>query len=160
MRMRSGRVQNSPHLDAVDLGIIDILRGNGRATNQDIAERLSITAATVSSRLKRLEESKVMRVVTVTDFAAMGYDVLFAIGVKVRGRPVADVARDFAQLPEVFSVNIMHGAHDIELLVALHDFSEITMFLTDHVAGIGGLAALTPGIAAKILKFEFNVAPL
>jgi Lrp/AsnC family transcriptional regulator, leucine-responsive regulatory protein len=160
MQIRSGRTQGSPGLDELDLKIVELLRGNGRATNQEIAERLSVTAATVSSRLRRMEEARVMRVVAVTDFAAHGYQVLIAIGVKVRGRPVSAVARDLARLPEVFSVNMMQGGHDIELLVALHDFSEINLFLTDHVAGIAGVAALSPGIAADIVKFEFNVAPL
>lgn len=160
MQIRSGKTQGSPGLDELDLKIVEILRGNGRATNQEIADRLSVTAATVSARLRRMEEARVMRVVAVTDFAAHGYNVLIAVGIKVRGRAVASVAKDLARLPEVFSVNTMHGSHEIELLVALRDFSEINVFLLDHVAGISGVAALSPGIAAEIVKFEFNVAPL
>lgn len=160
MQIRSGKTQSSAGLDELDLKIVELLRGNGRATNQEIADRLSVTAATVSARLRRMEEARVMRVVAVTDFAAHGYNVLIAVGVKVRGRPAAAVAKDLARLPEVFSVNAMHGSHEIELLVALHDFSEINLFLLDHVAGISGVAALSPGIAADIVKFEFNVAPL
>lgn len=160
MQIRMGKTQSTPGLDGLDHGIIEILRVNGRATNQEIAERLSVTAATVSSRLRRLEEMGACRVVAVTDFAAHGYNVLIAVGVKVQGRDVRDVARDLARLPEVFSVNIMTGPQDIELLVALHDFSEINLFLMDHVAGIAGVSALSPGIAADIVKFEFNVVPL
>lgn len=160
MQIRSGKTLSPPSLDALDQGIIEILRQNGRATNQEIADRLSVTAATVSSRLKRLEAMRAARVVAVTDFAAHGYNVLIAVGVKVQGRDVREVARDLARLPEVFSANIMNGAHDIELLVALRDFSEINVFLTDHVAGISGVSELSPGIAADIVKFEFNVVPL
>ncbi len=160
MQIRSGRTLSATTLDALDNGIIEMLRVNGRATNQEIAERLSVTAATVSSRLRRLEEMGASRVVAVTDFAAHGYNVLIAVGVKVAGREVQDVARDLARLPEVFSANIMNGAQDIEMLVALHDFSEINLFLLDHVAGIAGVDTLSPGIAADIVKFEFNVVPL
>jgi Lrp/AsnC family leucine-responsive transcriptional regulator len=160
MQIRSGKTLSPPNLDAIDHGIIDVLRVNGRATNQEIAERLSVTAATVSSRLRRLEEMGASRVVAVTDFAAHGYNVLIVVGVKVQGRDAREVARDLARLPEVFSVNIMNGPQDIELLVALHDFSEINLFLMDHVAGIAGVSALSPGIAADIVKFEFNVVPL
>ena len=160
MQIRSGRTLSPTVLDTLDNGIIEMLRVNGRATNQEIAERLSVTAATVSSRLRRLEEMGASRVVAVSDFAAHDYNVLIAVGVKVSGREVKDVARDLARLPEVFSVNIMNGAHDIEMLVALHDFSEINLFLLDHVAGIAGVDALAPGIAADIVKFEFNVVPL
>jgi Lrp/AsnC family transcriptional regulator for asnA, asnC and gidA len=149
-----------PGLDTIDSAIIDILRSDGRATNQDIARRLSITAATVSARLRRLEESKSMRVVAVADFAAHDYKILIAIGVRVMDRNPADVARDLAKLPEVFSINLMCGPVDIELLVTLREFDEINVFLADHVAQIPGVSELLPGIAADIVKFEFSVAPL
>jgi Lrp/AsnC family transcriptional regulator, leucine-responsive regulatory protein len=149
-----------PGLDTIDSAIIDILRSDGRATNQEIAQRLSITAATVSARLRRLEESNSMRVVAVADFAAHDYKILIAVGVEVIGRDPNDVARDLAKLPEVFSINLMCGPVDIELLVTLREFDEINVFLADHVARIPGVSELHPGIAADILKFEFNVAPL
>ncbi len=160
MQIRKQKEQQLSDLDALDLGIIEYLRTNPRATNQDIAEKLSVTAATVSSRLRRLEKAHAMRVVAVTDFSAHGYNVIAAVGVKVQGRSVYDVAKQLAKLPEVLSVNIMNGSHDIELLVALRDFTEVNMFLIDHVAGVKGVASLTPGIAADIVKFVFNVAPL
>ena len=159
--MKISNGANGPlELDEVDSGIIEILRANGRATNQDIADKLSISAATVSSRLRRLEESKAMRVVAVADFSAHGYNILIAVGVKVLGRDAADVARDLAKLPEVFSVHLMHGPFDLELLVGLRNFEEINVFLTDHIARIPGVFELSPGIAADIVKFEFSVAPL
>lgn len=160
MQIRSGKTYSAPSLDELDSGILELLRANGRATNQEIAEKLSVTAATVSSRLRRMEDARVMRVVAVTDFAAHGYNVLIALGVKVAGRRIRDVAKDLAELPEVLSVNVMNGAHEIELLVALHDFSEINMLLSDHIASVEGVYEISPGIAADIVKFEFNVVPL
>lgn len=160
MQIRTGRTSSPAVLDALDTGIVDMLRVNGRATNQEIAEKLSVTAATVSARLRRMEEMGVSRVVAVTDFSAHGYNVLIAVGVKVAGRDVQAVAQDLAALPEVFSANIMNGGHDIELLVALRDFADLKQFLLDHVGRIPGIATLSPGIAADIVKFEFNVVPL
>lgn len=160
MKLRKGKRISSATIDNVDQGIIDILTANGRATNQEIAASLGITPATVATRLSRMEEQKLMRVVTVTDFSAFGYNVLIAVGIRVFGRGAEDVARDLAKLPEVFSLNIMHGSYDIEMLVVLHEFEEIRMFLSDHVASIEGIYELSPGIAADITKFEFHVAPL
>lgn len=159
MKIRNG-AEDTLELDEVDWGIIEILRSDGRATNQEIADKLSISAATVSARIRRLEESNSMRVVAVADFAAHGYDILIAVGVKVFGRDAADVGRDLARLPEVFSVHLMHGPYDLEILVGLRKFEEINLFLTDHIARIPGVHELSPGIAADIVKFEFNVAPL
>jgi len=160
MKIRKGKRLAALVLDQVDAGIIEILQANGRASNQEIAERLNVTAATVSVRLNRMEEAKVMKVVAVTDFAAHNFNILIAVGVRVLGRNVKDVAQDLAALPEVFSINIMHGAYDIEMLVALHEFDEIRLFLIEHVAAIPGISELSPGIAADIVKFEFHVAPI
>ncbi len=160
MKIRKGKRLTSFILDPVDTGIIEVLQANGRASNQEIAERLNVTAATVSVRLNRMEESRVIKVVAVTDFAAHQFNILIAVGVRVVGRTVQEVADDLAALPEVFSINIMHGAFDIEMLVALHEFDEIRLFLIDHVAAIPGISELSPGIAADIVKFEFHVAPL
>lgn len=160
MQLRSGKTNATPSLDTLDQGLIELLRVNGRATNQELADKLSVTPATVSARLRRLDEVGACRVVAVTDFSAHGYDVLIAVGVRVHGRDVREVAHDLARLSEVMSVNLMTGAEDIELLVALHDFSELNQFLKSRIAGIAGVSALSPGIAADIVKFEFNVVPL
>lgn len=159
MQIRNGKNSSAPSLDAVDYGIIDILRTNGRATNQEIADRLSITAATVSARLQKMEDAHAVRVVAVTDFSAFGYNVIIALGVMVKGRPIDAVGRDLAALPEMLGVNLMSGGHDIELLVALHDFAEIGVML-QHVGQIEGVESLSPALAVDIMKFEFNVAPL
>lgn len=58
--------------DEFDKQIIDILRTNGRATNQEIAEALSVTAETVSARLRRLEDANVMQVIAVSSSATDG----------------------------------------------------------------------------------------
>lgn len=160
MQLRSGRRITPPSLDTLDTNIIEILRIDGRATNQDIANQLSVTASTVSTRLQKMEESRAMRVVAVTDFAALGYNVIIALGVKVRDRSAQAVGKDLAQFPEILSVNIMNGPNDLELLVALRDFAEIQGLLYDHIAAIEGVAHIESGIAVDIVKFEFNIAPL
>ncbi|WP_312135283.1 Lrp/AsnC family transcriptional regulator [Brevundimonas sp. BH3] len=160
MQIRESNDGTGATLDDLETGIIDILRENGRATNLEIAERLGVTAATVSSRIKRLEENRAMKVVAVSDFAAHGYELLLAVGIKVTGRDVDAVAAELAALPEVFSINMVTGRFDMELLVAMKSFDEIAVFLADHVAHIQGISDLDAGVVYDVVKFEFNVAPL
>lgn len=147
-------------LDAIDQKIISILRKDGRATNQELARRLGMAAATVSARIRRLENTKAMKVVAVTDFAAIGYKVLLAVGVQVQGRAAEQVAQDLAKLPEVFSVHVVTGARDIETLVALHDFEELHSLLLRDIAKIKGIRSIECGIAAEVVKYNFEVAPI
>ncbi|MBU6211030.1 MAG: Lrp/AsnC family transcriptional regulator [Gammaproteobacteria bacterium] len=157
---KAKEVDPSVKLDAIDQKIIAILRKDGRATNQELARRLGMAAATVSARIRRLEASKAMKVVAVTDFAAIGYKVLLAVGVQVQGRPAEHVAQDLAKLPEVFSVHVVTGARDIETLVALHDFDELHSLLLRDIAKIKGIRTIECGIAAEVVKYNFEVAPI
>lgn len=157
---KAKEVDSSVKLDAIDQKIIAILRKDGRATNQELARRLGMAAATVSARIRRLEASKAMKVVAVTDFAAIGYKVLLAVGVQVQGRPAEHVAQDLAKLPEVFSVHVVTGARDIETLVALHDFDELHSLLLRDMAKIKGIRTIECGIAAEVVKYNFEVAPI
>jgi Lrp/AsnC family transcriptional regulator for asnA, asnC and gidA len=157
---KAKEVEAAVELDAIDQKIIAILRKDGRATNQELARRLGMAAATVSARIRRLESSKAMKVVAVTDFAAIGYKVLLAVGVQVQGRPAEHVAQDLAKLPEVFSVHVVTGARGIETLVALHDFDELHSLLLRDMAKIKGIRSIECGIAAEVVKYNFEVAPI
>jgi Lrp/AsnC family transcriptional regulator for asnA, asnC and gidA len=157
---KAKEIDPSVKLDAIDQKIIAILRKDGRATNQELARRLGMAAATVSARIRRLESTKAMKVVAVTDFAAIGYKVLLAVGVQVQGRPAEHVAQDLAKLPEVFSVHVVTGARDIETLVALHDFDELHSLLLRDIAKIKGIRSIECGIAAEVVKYNFEVAPI
>jgi len=150
----------SYELDEVDRHIIAALQADGRATNQKIARSLKISPATVGARIRRLESVNAMRVVAVTDFAALGYKVLLAIGIEVQGRAAEEVAQELAALAEVFAVHLVTGARDIEILVALQDLAELEKFLLDDVARIRGIRALSAGIAADVIKYDFDRAQI
>jgi len=146
--------------DATDLNIVEQLRLNGRANNQQIAETLGLTATTVSTRIKRMEDANQLRVVAVSDFSAHGFNVLLRISVEVDGRPASDVAHELAELPEVVAVHIVTGRYDIDMLVALHDFEDLAHFLLDRLSEIHGIRSLTPAIVVDICRYQFDVAPI
>ena len=135
-------------LDEVDRAIVQQLRDNGRATNQQIAETLGLTAATVSSRIRRMEDANKLRVVAVSDFAAHGYNMLM------------QVAIELAELPEIFAAHLVTGRHDIDILIALHNSDELPDFLQNKLAPIKGIRTIVPSIVTDVLKYRFDVAPI
>jgi Lrp/AsnC family transcriptional regulator for asnA, asnC and gidA len=146
-------------LDEVDHAIIDLLRGDGRLPYRAIARELELTEATVRARVKRLEESNTMRVVAVTDIEAAGYDMLLAVGVQVENRSPEDVARDMAGIPEVFSVNVVVGTHDVEILVVAEDQKALTELLNNRLARMPGVRRLTPALAVDVKKNQPDWVP-
>lgn len=146
-------------LDEVDHAIIDLLRSNGRLAYRAIARELSLTEATVRARVKRLEESGTMRVVAVTDIEAAGYQMLLAIGVQVENRSPLDVATDLAEIPEIFSVNVVVGAQDIEMLMVAQDHGALNYLLSKVLREVSGIRRLTPSLALDVLKNQPDWVP-
>lgn len=147
-------------LDAVDYKIIGHLRSQGRASNQQIAEGLGLTATTVSSRIKRMEDANMLRVVAVSDFSAHGFNFLMRVMVEVDGRPASQVAQELAQIPEVFAAHIVTGRYDIDMLVALHGLDDLSPLLQEKFAQVHGIRSLVPSIVIDIVKYQFDVAPI
>ena len=146
--------------DATDRSVVQQLRGNGRATNQQIAENLGLTATTVSSRIKRMEEANQLRVVAVSDFAAHGFNFLMRVAVEVDGRPASHVAQELANFPDVFAVHLVTGRYDIDMLVALSHFDHLSTLLLDKFSQVAGIRSMTPSIVVDIIKYQFDVAPI
>ncbi len=146
-------------LDALDQGIIELLRQDGRMPFRTIARELDVTEATVRTRVRRLEESNTMRVVAVTDTEAAGFGMLLAIGVQVENRAPEAVAQDMAQLAQVFSVNVVVGTHDIEILVVSRDQADLDQLLSRTLVDIPGVRRLTPALAVDVLKNQPDWVP-
>jgi Lrp/AsnC family transcriptional regulator for asnA, asnC and gidA len=146
-------------LDELDYAIIDLLREDGRLPYRAIARELGLSEATVRSRVKRLEDSGTMRVVAVTDIEAAGYQMLLAIGVQVENRSPSDVAADLAKIAEIFSVNVVVGTHDVEVLVVAEDLDALNSLLSKILSSISGVRRLTPSLAVNVLKNQPDWVP-
>lgn len=146
-------------LDEIDQAIIDLLRQDGRMPYRAIARELDISESTARARVRRMEESDTMRVVAVTDIEAAGYGMLLAIGVQVEGRSPESVALAMAAIPEVFSVNVVVGAQDIEILVVAQDQAALNELITDKLGAIPGVRRLTPALALEVLKNQPDWVP-
>ncbi|ANN69674.1 Lrp/AsnC family transcriptional regulator [Bordetella bronchialis] len=84
--MPVGLNNQEPGLDAVDRRLITLLSANARASVAELARTVGMSSPSVSDRLRRLEETGVIRRYTVDiDPAALGY-TLEAI-VRVRPMP-------------------------------------------------------------------------
>jgi DNA-binding Lrp family transcriptional regulator len=155
----SAPVDPPSDIDEMDFQIIALLREDGRMSNRDMARQLGITEATVRARLRRMEERQTLRVVAMADFSVTGYTLMSAIGVQVKGRSAADVAADLAAFPEVLTVNIVIGAHDIEIALATRDQHELAQFLNVTLANLPGVFRLTPALALDVLKYQSDWVP-
>lgn len=145
-------------LDAIDHRLIDLLREDGRRPTRDLAPRLGISEASVRGRLRRLQETKTVRIVAVRDIFTTGNELLLRLGVEVADRPATDVARELAEYPAVLSAVIVSGRHQIEVLVALPDRKALQELLENWRCGIRGIRRLELALTLEVCKFESDWA--
>lgn len=147
-------------LDDVDERIIAALRQNGRIANRDLARDLGVNEATVRTRLRRLEDANMVRIVAMRDLSAMGFEYLAPIGIQVKGRSAVAVGEDLAKIERVVTVNVAIGTHDLEIQVVATGLAEMQELLTNVIAKVEGVERLFPSLALKVLKYNPEWAPL
>tara|TARA_E500000331_G_C17224498_1_gene699711 strand:- start:337 stop:804 length:468 start_codon:yes stop_codon:yes gene_type:complete len=148
-----------PSLDDLDHKILQILDEDGRAPAKFIAEKLSVNEVTVSKRLTKIIEGGFCKIIAIADFEKCGYEYLLPIGIRVQGDKLEEVAEILSQQKEVFSVNVVSGIQDIEILCATQSLSETKIFLDETLPSIVGIKSIAPAIASNVYKFETDWTP-
>ncbi|KAA0997612.1 Lrp/AsnC family transcriptional regulator [Paraburkholderia panacisoli] len=134
-------------IDAIDRRILAILQENGRLSNQEIAERVSLSPSPCLRRIRRLEESGVIRgYVALLDAQRLGLDLLAYVNVRLEkgggwalsprsGEAThADLFRAAVQTwPEVVACHAMTGEMDYLLRVQVEDMAHFSRFMQDHL---------------------------
>lgn len=146
-------------LDDLDHKILQILEEDGRAPAKFIAERLSVNEVTVSKRLTKIIDGGFCKIIAIADFEKCGYDYLLPIGIRVQGDKLEEVAEVLSQQKEVFSVNVVSGIQDIEILCATQSLNETKLFLDETLPSIVGIKSIAPAIASNVYKFETDWTP-
>jgi DNA-binding Lrp family transcriptional regulator len=141
-------------LSDLDRALIEILREDGREGNRSLAARLNVNEVTVAARLRRLEESDVMRVVAITDIRLFGHREFAFAMVNVVGKSIFDVAADLAKLPEAVSVSICTGRFDVIVSILGRDRLHIADLFGNVLPKIKGVGAIHGSMALDILKFD------
>lgn len=127
--------------DKTDRKILSILQNDGRLSNQEIADRVSLSPSPCLRRIKNLEESGVIRqYVALLDPAKIGLGLLAYVNVRLEkhsdastgGRsPRADFGISVSHWPEVVACYAMTGEMDFLLRVHVEDMEHFSQFMME-----------------------------
>ena len=84
---------------------------------------------------------------------------MLPIGIRVQGDKLEEVASILTQKKEVFSVNVVSGIQDIEILCATSSLIETKIFLYETLPSIVGIKSIAPAISSNVYKFETDWTP-
>ena len=150
-------------LDRTDLRILEILQAQGRLSNQEIAEKVSLSPSPCLRRIKRLEESGVIReYVALVDPDKVGLGLLAFVSVKLEKRgkmPMEDFGARVQGWPEVAACYAMTGEMDYLLRVHVRDLQHFSRFVMDQLLRQPGVVDVKSSFALARIK-ETTALPL
>jgi Lrp/AsnC family transcriptional regulator for asnA, asnC and gidA len=141
MRALLGTHQSTQHeLDAVDRGIVEALRADGRTNNSAIAAQLGVAEGTVRQRVRKLTEAGVVKVSALLNPEIISEHQLCMIGMKVsESKRLEASAQAVNSLPEVRSVAIVTGRYDLLVEVLVDSNHGLIRFLSESLADVPGI---------------------
>ena len=121
------------------LEILEIIESNPRIAYKEIAKMTGIPEAQVASKIKEMEKKGIIRKYkTVIDWERAGEEFVYAIievKVALRDRKgYESIAERIAKFPEVRSVRLISGDHDLSLTVRGKSMKEVAFFVAEKIA--------------------------
>jgi DNA-binding Lrp family transcriptional regulator len=143
-------------LDSFDLNLLAALQANGRLTNQEVGDRIGLSASQCSRRRVALETSGLIRGYR-ADLAAeaLGFRLLVFINVTLAAHS-GDNARTFrdlvARVPEVQEAYALTGDTDYLLKVVVRDLKDLAALVNDVLLPHETVARVRSSIVLDRLK--------
>jgi DNA-binding Lrp family transcriptional regulator len=150
-------------VDAFDRKILALLQEDARLTNNDLSERVNLSASQCSRRRQRLEEEGLIRGYrAVLDRERLGFPLVNIVSVTLATHN-RDNARRFAELlarlPEVLEAHALTGEMDYFVKVVTPDLKSLAEFVNDVLLPHESVQHVKTSIVLQTLK-ETTALPL
>lgn len=150
-------------LDPTDLKILALLQADGRISNQDLAEKVFLSASSCLRRVRMLEESGVIsHYRAVLDPTVIGLEVDAFVQVTMR-RDVEHWHENFSKAilswPEVVGTYIITGDANYLLRVRARNLKHYSSFVLERLYKTTGVLDIRSNIVLQTLKDSTDIAP-
>ena len=126
-------------MDELDLAIIGVLQGDGRASNSEIARAAGVSEGTVRRRVRYLIDEGVVQIIAVPNMEKLGYGTTALIGLETSPGKSDIVAESIAMLDEAHYVVVATGPYDVFVWTALESAESLGNFLRTQIGVIEGV---------------------
>jgi DNA-binding Lrp family transcriptional regulator len=137
--------------------ILEILENDARASPEEIAALINMSAQEVSQTIAKLEETGVIRhYKTIIDWDLVGENYVYAvIELKVtleRNLGYQAIAERIFKFPEVRSVRLLSGDYDLSLTVRGKSMKEVAFFVAEKIATLDQVKSTSTHFVLKTYK--------
>ena len=128
-------------IDKLDKQILSILMRNSKKAYTDIAKQLYVSGGTIHVRMKKLEESGIVKGYNLTvDYSKLGYDICAFLGIYLdKSSLYDDVAVELENIPEIVAAHYTTGLYNIFAQIVCRDTDHLREVLHDKIQKIAGI---------------------
>ena len=149
-------------LDGFDRKILDVIAVEGRITVTDLAKRIGLSKSPTQARLRRLEETGVVRGYrALFDPIQLGRDHVAFVEVKLsdtRESALATFNKAVCQIPEIEQCHLIAGSFDYLLKVRTAGMGSYRLVLAEKLSTLPHVANTSTYVAMQAVKEE-AIAP-
>jgi Lrp/AsnC family transcriptional regulator, leucine-responsive regulatory protein len=144
------------NLDQIDRRIVAALQEDGRLTNTDLAQRVSLSASPCLRRVNRLERDGYIegyRAILRREHIGLGLTVF--VDVKIEGhanRTAIEFEKAVVAFPEVVACHMLSGEADYLLEVVVPDLDHYRAFLIGKLLELEVVREVRSNVAIQTLK--------
>jgi DNA-binding Lrp family transcriptional regulator len=144
-------------MDELDEKIVNILNEDARKSYREIARKLNVSLTTVSNRIKRLEDEKIIeRYIPLINQEKMGYDLTAVINVKISHGKLLEVQERISRDKHVSGVYDITGEWDSLIIAHFKDRRDLNSFIKG-VLSIDNVEKTNTQIVLNIVKNEKRI---
>jgi DNA-binding Lrp family transcriptional regulator len=139
-------------LDDTDRNIIQVLEKDARTSLRRIAEEVGVSLGTVSNRVKKLEESGVIKEYRVIlDADKVGWGLNVVIGLRIQKGRLIEIQKKIALDPRVYGVYDVTGDFDSMIIARARDSRDLDD-LSKNVLSVDGVVRSVTHLVLNTVK--------
>ena len=145
-----------PQLDRTDLRMLAVLQCDGRITNAELAERVSLSPSACLRRLQRLESEGILTGYSAqVDPEAVGLGLQAFVRVQLAKHESESIERFVHQVnewDEIVACYALTGDMDYLMHVYVADLQHFSRFLLDRLLNASGVADVNSSFVLRTVK--------
>jgi Lrp/AsnC family transcriptional regulator for asnA, asnC and gidA len=141
-------------IDELDEKLIEELIRNGRHNYNDLANKLGVSAPTVSRRIALLLKEGIIRILAIPNPSRLGYSANAFIVARAELTKVHKICDQLSSYPEVYVVMRLMNDFDILLGVYSANIDTLQEFLKNKIANIDGILSTEIFIRGNFYYFS------
>jgi Lrp/AsnC family leucine-responsive transcriptional regulator len=143
-------------LDNFDIAILTVLRGDARASLQDISNKVGLSTTPCWNRIKKMETEGVIQGYTVRiDPAAIGFTETVIVQVTLESHndeTLYAFGKALGEIPEVLEAFLISGDYDYYIRIAVRDTRDYERLLREKLYRIPGIRHSKSSFVLRRLK--------